>query len=93
MCATPVLDLTDDRGVVRCHYHDLVDDQREEVLKCEVNRQQFQVVDVKRPLQGGPRAGSPVRCQMSPPSLGGSVVEELELRMGGPRRPLKQVDG
>ena len=65
--------------------HDLVDDQGEEVLKCEVNRQQFQIVDVKRPLLRGPRDGSLVRCQVSPPSLSRSVGEELKLREGGCR--------
>ena len=74
MCATLVLGLTNDCGVVHHHYHDLVDDQREEVLKCEVNCQQFQIVDVKGPLQGGPRARSLVRCQVSPhPSVEASV--------------------
>ena len=46
MGAALILDLTDDCGVVRHHYHDLVNDQGEKVLKCKVNRQQFQVVDV-----------------------------------------------
>ena len=85
MCAALVLDLIDDCGVVRHHYHDLVDDQGEEVLKCEVNHQQFQIVDVKRPLLRGPCAGSLVGCQVSPPSLGRSVGEELELREAGCR--------
>ena len=88
MCATLVLDLTDDCGVVRHHYHDLVDDQGREVLKCEVNRQQFQIVDVQRPLPRGPRAGSLVGCQMSSPSLDRSVGEELKLREGGCRGTL-----
>ena len=67
MCAALVLDLADDCGVVRHHYHDLVDDQGQEVLKCEVNRQQFQTVDVQGPLPRGPCAESLVRCQVSPP--------------------------
>ena len=66
VCAALVLDLTDDHGVVHHHYHDLVDDQRQKVLKCEVHRQQFQIVDVKRPLQGGPCARSLVRHYIFP---------------------------
>ena len=83
MYATLVLDLTDDCGVVRRHYHDLVDGQGWEVLKCKVNHQQFQIVAVQRPLPRGPRAGSLVGRQMSPPSLKRSVGEELKLSEGG----------
>ena len=83
MCATLVLDLTDNCGVVRHHYHDLVDDQGQEVLKCKVNRQQFQIVYVQRPLPRGPRGGSLVGHQMSSPSLNRSIGEELKLGEGG----------
>ena len=85
MCVALVLDLTNNCGVVRRHYHDLVDDQGEEVLKCEVNRQQFQIVDVQRRLPRGPCAGSLVRRQVSPPSLDRSISEVLKLREGGCR--------
>ena len=85
MCAALVLDLADDCGDVCHHYHNLVDDQGKEVLKCEVNRQQFQIVNVQGPLPRGPCAGSLVRRRVSPPSLDRSVSEELKLREGGCR--------
>ena len=50
MCATLILDLAHECGIVCHHHYDLVGDKGQEMLKCEVDCQQFQVVDMEGSL-------------------------------------------